>query len=332
MRYESEYYGVQSLPFEGYLQHHGIKGQKWGVRRFQNKDNTLTAAGKARYGSGTSLDSGSSENTKPAKKSSKSYDHSQSSGVKKNKVKMAARIATHVALTAINPAYALDVADDIRSLAGAATSKSREEKAQQAKEGLKTDKATGLKLKDPNKTYTEKDDMKAVNPGFHNFDDNTKNNCMLCTMAYEMRRRGYEVTANKASYGYGTNDTKRWFPKAEIKKVDDYFDVVAPKDRAWRMRVALAQQGINYKLAKQTKQALLQQGDGARGNLMVNFSNGGGHSMVYEIKKNKFQIRDCQSGKLYRNPSRILRYCTSAGYARLDNVDFDKKRIKEVAG
>lgn len=29
-----------------YLAHHGVKGQKWGVRRFQNEDGTLTAAGK----------------------------------------------------------------------------------------------------------------------------------------------------------------------------------------------------------------------------------------------------------------------------------------------
>lgn len=31
-----------------YLEHHGIKGQKWGVRRFQNPDGTLTEAGKKR--------------------------------------------------------------------------------------------------------------------------------------------------------------------------------------------------------------------------------------------------------------------------------------------
>ena len=31
-----------------YLEHHGILGQKWGVRRFQNADGSLTAKGKAR--------------------------------------------------------------------------------------------------------------------------------------------------------------------------------------------------------------------------------------------------------------------------------------------
>ena len=30
------------------LQHHGIKGMKWGVRRYQNKDGSLTPAGKKR--------------------------------------------------------------------------------------------------------------------------------------------------------------------------------------------------------------------------------------------------------------------------------------------
>lgn len=31
------------------LTHWGVKGMKWGVRRYQNKDGTLTAAGKERY-------------------------------------------------------------------------------------------------------------------------------------------------------------------------------------------------------------------------------------------------------------------------------------------
>lgn len=31
------------------IYHHGIKGQKWGIRRYQNKDGTLTEAGQKRY-------------------------------------------------------------------------------------------------------------------------------------------------------------------------------------------------------------------------------------------------------------------------------------------
>lgn len=31
------------------LYHHGIKGQRWGVRRYQNPDGTLTAAGRKKY-------------------------------------------------------------------------------------------------------------------------------------------------------------------------------------------------------------------------------------------------------------------------------------------
>ena len=39
---------------ESELYHHGIKGQKWGVRRFQNEDGTLTSAGKKHVAEGKS--------------------------------------------------------------------------------------------------------------------------------------------------------------------------------------------------------------------------------------------------------------------------------------
>lgn len=40
------------MPFYIYtdeMYHHGIKGQRWGIRRYQNKDGSLTPAGKKRY-------------------------------------------------------------------------------------------------------------------------------------------------------------------------------------------------------------------------------------------------------------------------------------------
>ena len=38
--------------YPDFLMHHGIKGQQWGIRRFQNEDGSLTEDGKLRYNEG----------------------------------------------------------------------------------------------------------------------------------------------------------------------------------------------------------------------------------------------------------------------------------------
>lgn len=40
---------MRSYNYTDELYHHGIKGMKWGIRRFQNKDGSLTPQGKIRY-------------------------------------------------------------------------------------------------------------------------------------------------------------------------------------------------------------------------------------------------------------------------------------------
>lgn len=43
-------YFVAGIPYSSELYHHGIKGQKWGIRRYQNPDGSLTPEGIQRYG------------------------------------------------------------------------------------------------------------------------------------------------------------------------------------------------------------------------------------------------------------------------------------------
>lgn len=52
------------MMYDDYIAHHGIKGQKWGVRRYQNSDGSLTDEGRRRYGFGKGAGGLMTQNTK----------------------------------------------------------------------------------------------------------------------------------------------------------------------------------------------------------------------------------------------------------------------------
>ena len=56
------------IPHSDYLEHHGIKGQKWGLRRYQNPDGSYTEEGKKRY-----LSDGGEKTEKGKKREARDY-------------------------------------------------------------------------------------------------------------------------------------------------------------------------------------------------------------------------------------------------------------------
>ena len=193
---------------------------------------------------------------------------------------------------------------------------------------LKVDQNTGLHLK--RKPMSEDEDMSAVNPGYNDFNTNTKQNCMLCTTAYELRRRGYDVRANKAGFGYKEEDIKKWFPNAKILTFNPTKnDVFKLNDKEYNNQYNKALKGENKELANKVVSDLLKQGDGARGNLIMQFG-WAGHSVAYEVKDGRVFLRDCQRSSFYKDPTDLLRYSIQASYARTDNLDFDPNTIKEA--
>ena len=308
---------------EDFLAHYGIHGQKWGVRRFQNMDRTWTEAGKIRYGrKGTGRKK--SENIekyggKTGKNISKDDDPHQKKGDVREGLATAALIALDVAT--MNP---VGLANDITRLGMYAKGKYDTKKYDTERAGNENiDKKTGFKKK--NIEYTPEQDIKRVNPEVNNFNSNTKSNCMLCTSTYELRRRGYDVRAGKASVGYDEADLKKWFPGAQIKNIQQI-------EKGFSTNLAI-EFGLNKKYAEKVIQTIEKtHPNGARGNLMLSFGAGGlggRHSVAYEIHDGKMRILDGQIGRIYKKPSQILSSCSNVKYARLDNVAFDPKAIKE---
>ena len=209
------------------------------------------------------------------------------------------------------------------------------------REAAPVEKKTGLKRQTTEKTLEE--NVKRVNPDYRLEGNNGKINCVNCSMALELRRRGYEVSAQLTSGGKnGFEVAKQCFPKSKNTDV-----VARPKvdldkkgkpknqiqvdewNRFWnKADKAVQSSGGNKELAQKSMSALKSEPPGSRGQVLVTWNRWSGHSMGYEVTpEGKVRIIDSQINKIYTE--KMLRRTCTFSYQRLDNAEFNTKKVKE---
>lgn len=338
-----------------YLSHHGILGQKWGKRNgppypLGSGDHSASER-KAGWQKSlrTSSESGSDSKTRNRRninlsgKTGAKYDFSKDATLdtlnKSNAAQaysllkvsalvgldQAARVAAQTiientaseAVSAIaGPAATLAVQAAIvageKAIDAHLTNKEKT-KLNERRSNEEIDPNTGLHLKSKD---DKSDDIMAVNPKYHEdkYSFGATSNCVRCTFAYDLRNRGYDVSAGLTLSGVnGLRETKRL-----------YKDVIDVKGKG-RPLSAYSKNG-NTSLANDMLYKLQKEPD-SRGQLLLKWPGGGGHSVAYEVRGGKVSIIDAQDGKKYseKDSYDILCVCTGASYQRLDNLEFNAK-------
>lgn len=145
------------------------------------------------------------------------------------------------------------------------------------------------------KATTWDEDMAAINPIYHT--DNKSQydeNCGACTVAYDLRRRGYDVAAVD-------EDTYRK-SGGTLDDLVDCYDNAKLIDQSYIARkYNISKESLSAHPTKELvscmEKEMVSEGEGARGNFLTVWSLGGGHSISWEVENGEVVYRDCQTNE-----------------------------------
>lgn len=147
--------------------------------------------------------------------------------------------------------------------------------------------------------FTVDEDLKATNPNYVSGEYKWRNNCQRCVSAYEMRRRGYSVTA-KPLPG---------------RLSDDY--LAAYFENAWENAQRIWCHKGSGKI--EIEDYMSRWGNGTRAVIGVRWKGGGGHVFVAENIEGKIHYYDPQSGS--NDCSSYFRDAFGKGTTHITRVD-----------
>ena len=158
------------------------------------------------------------------------------------------------------------------------------------------------------------------NPAYGEFSEN----CQRCVVAYEMRRRGYDVTAQPSFKGDTMGETA--FTSANNKK---FLRLTGAFQGAKTESVGAT---TSKKTLSNIKDTMSGYGDGSRAIMTFGWKRGNaGHAINVELKNGKLHFNDAQVGGKYDGAKLMNAIKTkSVTLTRTDNLKVSERMKKSV--